>query len=774
MRVTHWLEFPFRAGNGGSPISLFALMVIASTLNPSALRADSVNSPNITLNVDTNRSAGPGAGNVPITINTITIAETMLPEYSSGATRAITIAARPGFQFDPTSNVTAQSATIGFNGAAINAVASVTPTGDVEERITFNLTSGTNSTVQDIIRINGIKLFILSAVGAAGPAQTTLTVTTAPAGGAFNMQGIVAANITAGAADRLVFAAQPGSTQAGADLLPAVKIVDFGGNLVTNDVRTINLAIQTNPGAATLLGTTSVQTVAGVATWTAAEDLRINTAATGYTLRASHSGGGFPSADTVDSGLIDITAGAPNQLAFSLAPQDTAAGADILLAVTLQDQAGNTVINQPVEITLDSSVNPGGWPLLVDTSLTKTTVAGVATWADADNLRINNSITGYRLQASGVGTPVQTDPFNITPADASSFAFIAQPSDTLVDAAITPPITVEVLDAFGNRADFADMVELFLQSPCGGTLSGGTATASAGLATFPAVRIDTPCADVELEATSGTLARTNSEPFAVTALPDAALRFVQQPTDVAQDAAINPPVSVEILDTAGNRSTSTATVQLTLISSCGGNLSTTSADAVGGLATFAILSIDTPCPAVTLQATADDLTGATSDPFNVTELAAEPVALAFLQQPTDVTAEEAINPTVTIEILDANGVRTAANTTIELTLLSDCGGTLSTTSVDATNGLATLTALSIDTPCAAVMLQASADGLTDATSDEFEVSAAQVDDLDDDMGMGNGVGCGGCGAGGAVGMVPMLLMLIGMKMRFVKQRRGKS
>ncbi|MFN0134612.1 MAG: hypothetical protein ACKVS9_00675, partial [Phycisphaerae bacterium] len=123
------------------PLSLLQVVArtIAVAVMSGAALADSVNSPNITLNVDTNRATGNGAGNVAITINTITVAETTLPEYSSGSGKVITIKARPGFQFDPTSNVTVQSATIGFNNGGINAVATVTPTGAADEVLTFAL-----------------------------------------------------------------------------------------------------------------------------------------------------------------------------------------------------------------------------------------------------------------------------------------------------------------------------------------------------------------------------------------------------------------------------------------------------------------------------------------------------------------------------------------------------------------------------------------------------------------------------------------------------------
>lgn len=483
-------------------------------------RADSVNSPNITLNVDTNRTGGNGAGNVSLVINTVTIAETMLPEYSSGAGKAISIQARPGFQFDPTSNVTAQSATIGINGGGINAVATVTPTGAADETITFNFTSGTNVNVQDIIRINGIRVRIISAAGAAGPAQTTLQVTTSAAGGAFTNQGIVAANITKGAPNSLVFEAQPGSTQAAGDLLPAVKIVDFGGNLITNDARNITLAIQSNPSAGTLNGNAARDTSNGVATWLDADNLSINTAGNGYTLRASHSGANFLTSDTVDSDPFNIVAGEPDHLVITRQPVTTAAGADILIDVTVQDAFNNTVTLSTENVSIEAASNPGGWPLLTSTSLTKPFALGVASWSAADDLRINKAVVGYRLAASGVGQTVFSDSFDIVPADPAALRFVQQPTTALQNAPIAPPVTVQILDAFDNLTTSTATVNLTLATaPCGGTVTGGSAAAVAGVATFDALSIDTPCEGNALEASSGNLVRTTSDTFAITAIP---------------------------------------------------------------------------------------------------------------------------------------------------------------------------------------------------------------------------------------------------------------
>lgn len=495
------------------------VLAMAIIMTAAIAHADSVNSPNITMNVDTNRAIGSGNGAVgtSVVVNTITLAEISLPEYSSGTGKSFSIQARPGFQFDPTSSVTAQSATIGINGGGLNAVATVVPTGAANEIITFNLTSGTNVNVQDIIRINGIRVRILSAAGAAGPAQTTLQLTTTTAGGAFTNQGIVAANIQKGAADRLEFSAQPGDTQAAGDLLPAVKVVDFGGNLLNTETRQIELQIEDDPGSATLLGTTQRQMVAGVAAWDGGDNLNITTAGNGYSLLATGSGT-FLTSNFVESAPFNIAPGNAGRIEVTTQPGNVAAGDDILVAVTAFDEFDNVLTTPSVDITLDSAVNPGGWPLLVTSSLTKTTVNGVATWDAADDLRITAAVEGYRLIASGLGAPAITDLFNVSAGAPAALRFDDQPSNITQNEAMDPPVTVEAIDAFGNVADTGVDVQLALgTAPCGGNVTGGAAATAAGVAVFESVSVDTPCEGNTLAATSAGLVGATSDTFNVAA-----------------------------------------------------------------------------------------------------------------------------------------------------------------------------------------------------------------------------------------------------------------
>jgi uncharacterized repeat protein (TIGR03806 family) len=92
-----------------------------------------------------------------------------------------------------------------------------------------------------------------------------------------------------GQATRVIFIQQPTTVNAGATISPAVQVTvqDGSGNTVPSSTATVTLAIGTNPGSATLGGTTSVAAVSGVATFS---NLSLNNAGSGYTLTASSTG----------------------------------------------------------------------------------------------------------------------------------------------------------------------------------------------------------------------------------------------------------------------------------------------------------------------------------------------------------------------------------------------------------------------------------------------------------------------------------------------------
>lgn len=109
--------------------------------------------------------------------------------------------------------------------------------------------------------------------------------------------------------------------------------------------------------------------------------------------------------------------------------------------------------------------------------------------------------------------------------------------------------------------------------------------------------------------------------YTVTVSPPTQLAFVVQPGSTATATAIAPAVQVAIEDVNGNTvTTSTAAVTVGLAANPGEGtlLGATTVNAVGGVATFADLSVANIANGYTLRAASGSLTGATSAAFNVT------------------------------------------------------------------------------------------------------------------------------------------------------------
>src|SRR5438046_7394095 len=121
--------------------------------------------------------------------------------------------------------------------------------------------------------------------------------------------------------------------------MPAVRVsaLDEAGNVVTGFTGLITVALGANPGGGTLAGTTSVNAVSGVATFST---LSINNPGNGYTLTASASG-----LTGATSASFNITAAPPppaTHVAFTTPPQTTQAGQTMpAVRVAARDDAGN-------------------------------------------------------------------------------------------------------------------------------------------------------------------------------------------------------------------------------------------------------------------------------------------------------------------------------------------------------------------------------------------------------------------------------------------------
>ena len=214
-----------------------------------------------------------------------------------------------------------------------------------------------------------------------------------------------------GVPTQVVFAAQPTSAAAGADISPPVQVSveDSNGNVVTSDDSTVTVAIGMNPGGGSLGGTLTVAAVNGVATFS---DLWIDKAGTGYTLTATD--GGLTGAT---SGTFNVVSSTAAKLAFTTQPTSAAAGIDISppVQVSVEDANGNVVAGDTSNVTVAIGANPGGGTL--GGTFTVASVNGVATFG---NLSINAAGAGYTLTATdGSLTGATSSAFNVTVAQSN-------------------------------------------------------------------------------------------------------------------------------------------------------------------------------------------------------------------------------------------------------------------------------------------------------------------------------------------------------------------
>jgi hypothetical protein len=407
----------------------------------------------------------------------------------------------------------------------------------------------------------------------------------------------------AGSSPILAFTTQPTNTTAGAPL-PTIRVSaeDGAGQTQSSFAGRVTVALAANPGAGTLAGTLTVAAVSGVATFS---DLRIDQAASGYTIAATASG-----TQVATSAAFDILPAPATRLAFTTQPSNTMMGNTIKppVQVSAVDSNGRVVTSFTGIVTIalghDASVLHNA---RLSGSTTAAASAGVATFAD---LSLDQPGGGYTLSAAiGNGSPLAASaPFDVTalppgPPPATRVAFTTQPTNTSAGTALSP-VQVTALDSLGHPVQtFAGPVTIALgDNPGGAILSGGPQTVAAvnGVATFSGLRIDKTAAGYTLAAAASGLTGDRSTPFTVDPGPASVLVFTVQPHNTVPLATIQPPVQVTAFDAFGNQASNFAgTVHVAMghDGSLGGvaTLSgSTTQTAVKGVATFSDLSINQP------------------------------------------------------------------------------------------------------------------------------------------------------------------------------------
>ena len=527
---------------------------------------------------------------------------------------------------------------------------------------------------------------------------------------------------------RLVFSAQPGNATAGVPMATIrVTTRDSLGNTVSSFTGAVTVTIGTGSGAsgATLTGTTTAAAVSGVAAFS---DLRIDRSGTGYTLNAT-----APNLTAATSAAFDIAAGAATQLVFAVEPSTAMAGTAITppVEVDARDALGNRADSYSGVVTVALEDNPAGGTLLGTTTVAA--ASGIAVFAD---LGVDRVGTGYTLSAAASGPAGTTSaPFGIVSGQADRLVFTVQPTTTTSGTTIQPAVEVTARDSLGNTVTgYTGDVTLALTAG-GGTLGAalfGTTTVSAvaGVATFSTLSIEPPGSGYELSATSPGMVGAISAPFDLIAGVATRLVFTRQPTTATAGIPFVPAVEVTAQDAQGNTATAfVGPVTVAIATNGGGGTlgGTTTATAVGGIATFPDLSIDKSGVGYTLAATSDPLTAATSAAFDVTTGAA--TQLVFSVQPVNTRAGAVITPAVVVTARDAQG-NTATDFVGAVSVAigtNPGGGKLSgTTTRTAVAGVATFSDLKIDKPGTGYVLTATTAGLGGAVSSAFDITATAV------------------------------------------------
>ncbi len=282
---------------------------------------------------------------------------------------------------------------------------------------------------------------------------------------------------------------------------PVIWEEDQYGNLETGDSST-QVTVSLASGAGPLQGTTMKNLSAGVATFAGLADT------TAETITLSFSGGGF----TAGPSTVVVSPAAAAKLVIKTQPSQTATAGQAFATqpvVWEEDKYGNleTADNNTVVTALLAT---GAGPL--KGTVTATLSGGVATFR---NLSDDTAETiALNLTGGGISSP-PSGSIVVNPAPATNLV-IAQAQPASVTAGSGFGMVVESVDPYGNLdPTFNGSVTIALASnPNSETLGGtSTVTATAGVATFTGLTLDTPGGSYSLQASSGKLA---SQPTATT------------------------------------------------------------------------------------------------------------------------------------------------------------------------------------------------------------------------------------------------------------------
>jgi hypothetical protein len=461
---------------------------------------------------------------------------------------------------------------------------------------------------------------------------------------------------------------------------PVITIKDAAGNIVTNSTASVTMTVSSG---ATTLGITTINAVAGIATFT---NVGISGAAgTSYTLT-------FTSGSLTATQNITPTFGIATQATLTSPALGSASGSAFTTqpVITIKDAAGNTVTNSTASVTM--TVSSGA------TTVGTTTInapAGIATFTNVGISGIAG--TPYTLTFTSTGLTIATQSITPTFGTATQATLTTPAAGSASGSAFTTQPVITIKDTFGNTVNTNVSVTMTVSS---GTTTVGTTTinAVAGVATFTNVGISGAAGtSYTLTFTSGSLTATQSiiPTFGIATQATITTQAAGAPSG---SAFTTQPV-ITIKDAFGNTVTdSTASVTMAVSGANGlaTTVGTTTINAVAGIATFAGVGISgTAGTPYTLTFTSTGLTIATQ---TITPTFGIATQAPLTTNPAGAPSGSAFTTQPVITIKDTFG-NTVTNSTASVTMTVSSGDNKATTvgafTINAVAGIATFAGVGI-------------------------------------------------------------------------------
>ncbi len=278
---------------------------------------------------------------------------------------------------------------------------------------------------------------------------------------------------------------------------------------------------------------------------------------------------------------------------------------------------------------------------------------------------------------TGLGGSTNYGALNMVAGTQIEMKYAQQPSTSNINAAITPPVRVQLIDQFGNSVEESRVnISVSLNTVSGSGTLGGTTTVETnvfGIAEFDNINVDAT-GTYNITASSTGLADTTSSNFDIVVIGQLTQFIVQRvPSGNIADKLAGQNFNITIVAADGLQDTvDTFTGTVSISSNCTmGTGQGTTANFVGGVLASKTVSISS---LGTCSITATNSAGSemgTSNTFDVTPGAATASTTAISASPSVILNDGFSTSTITVQLKDSEGNnRTVGGETVALSTTS--------------------------------------------------------------------------------------------------------